>query len=72
MLTHFYPEWDDVDFERAVSEFDPLCEVIEAKDGLKPRGLIFYQRLRLSVPPSLALTSRSALPLPSGRRASIP
>ncbi len=35
MLTHFYPEWDDVDFEAEVAKFDPLCEVIEAKDGLQ-------------------------------------
>ena len=34
MLTHFYPEWDDVDFEQALAGFDPFCEVIEAKDGL--------------------------------------
>ena len=35
MLTHFYPEWDEVDFESEVAKFDPMCEVIEAKDGLK-------------------------------------
>jgi ribonuclease BN (tRNA processing enzyme) len=35
MLTHFYPEWDDVDFQQAVKEFDPFCEVIEAVDGLE-------------------------------------
>ncbi|MFM9905795.1 MAG: MBL fold metallo-hydrolase [Pyrinomonadaceae bacterium] len=35
MLTHFYPEWDDVDFEVEISKFDSLCDVIEAKDGLK-------------------------------------
>lgn len=29
MLTHFYPEWDEVDFAEAVGE-----EVLEAKDGL--------------------------------------
>lgn len=34
MLTHFYPEWDDVDFEKEVAKFDPLCEVLEAQDGL--------------------------------------
>lgn len=34
MLTHFYPEWDDVDFELEVKRFEPLCEVIEAVDGL--------------------------------------
>jgi len=35
MLTHFYPEWDDVDFQKAVAEFSPPCEVIEAVDGLR-------------------------------------
>lgn len=34
MLTHFYPEWDDVDFDKEVAKFEPMCEVIEAKDGL--------------------------------------
>ena len=34
MLTHFYPEWDDVNFANEVKEFDPPCEVIEATDGL--------------------------------------
>lgn len=35
MLTHFYPEWDDVDFAGEVAKFSPFCEVIEAKDGLR-------------------------------------
>ena len=35
MLTHFYPEWDDMNFAEEVAKLDPLCEVIEAKDGLK-------------------------------------
>lgn len=35
MLTHFYPEWDEVDFEKEVARFEPKCEVIEAKDGLQ-------------------------------------
>lgn len=35
MLTHFYPEWDDIDFDKEVAKFDPKCEVIEAKDGLQ-------------------------------------
>lgn len=35
MLTHFYPDWDDVDFNNEVAKFDPLCEVIEAIDGLR-------------------------------------
>lgn len=33
MLTHFYPEWDDVDFSAEVARLEPLCEVIEATDG---------------------------------------
>jgi ribonuclease BN (tRNA processing enzyme) len=34
MLTHFYPEWDNVDFAAEVARYGPLCEVIEAVDGL--------------------------------------
>ena len=34
MLTHFYPEWDDVDLAEEVKRFSPNCEVIEARDGL--------------------------------------
>ncbi len=34
MLTHFYPEWDDVDFKEEVAKIDPFCDVIEAQDGL--------------------------------------
>lgn len=37
MLTHFYPEWDDVDFEAEIAKFEPMCEVIEAADGLQIR-----------------------------------
>jgi ribonuclease BN (tRNA processing enzyme) len=33
MLTHFYPEWDEVDFDEEVGRFEPMCEVIEARDG---------------------------------------
>lgn len=35
MLTHFYPEWDEVDFQKEVEKFSPMCKVIEAQDGLK-------------------------------------
>lgn len=35
MLTHFYPEWDEFDFQKEVAKFTPLCEIIEAKDGLR-------------------------------------
>ncbi len=35
VLSHLYPEWDTVDFEREVARFSPPCEVIEAKDGLQ-------------------------------------
>jgi ribonuclease BN (tRNA processing enzyme) len=35
MLTHFYPEWDDVDFKTEISRFEATCEVIEAVDGLR-------------------------------------
>jgi ribonuclease BN (tRNA processing enzyme) len=35
ILSHLYPEWDAVDFEREVARFSPPCEVIQANDGLK-------------------------------------
>jgi len=35
MLTHFYSDWDDVDFEKEVSRLSPGCEVMEAIDGLR-------------------------------------
>ena len=34
VLTHLYPEWDAVDFEKEIAKFSPLGEIIEAKDGL--------------------------------------
>ena len=34
VLTHFYPEWDGVDFEAEVAKFSPFCEVVQAEDGL--------------------------------------
>lgn len=35
ILTHLYPEWDNVDLVKEAAKFSPLCEVIEAKDGLR-------------------------------------
>ena len=35
LLTHFYPEWDEIDFQKAAAKFSPGCEVIEATDGLR-------------------------------------
>ncbi len=35
MLTHFYPEWDEIDFAEVVAAFHPPCEVIAAADGLR-------------------------------------
>lgn len=35
MLTHFYAEWDNVDFEKEVRRLSPGCEVLQAVDGLK-------------------------------------
>jgi ribonuclease BN (tRNA processing enzyme) len=35
MLTHFYSDWDDVDFEKEVGRLSPGCEVLQAVDGLK-------------------------------------
>lgn len=34
MLTHLYPEWDELDFHKEVGKFQPMCEVVEAADGL--------------------------------------
>lgn len=35
MLTHFYPLWDEVDFDKEVAKFSPMCEVIQAADGMR-------------------------------------
>lgn len=35
MLTHLYPEWDSVNFDKEVSRLSPGREVIEAVDGLR-------------------------------------
>lgn len=35
VLTHFYPEWDKVNFEEEVQKLSPHCEVIQAVDGLR-------------------------------------
>ncbi|MEO8072635.1 MAG: ribonuclease Z [Acidobacteriota bacterium] len=35
ILTHLYPEWDAVDFQKEVQKFSPPCDVIEARDGEK-------------------------------------
>lgn len=35
VLTHFYAEWDEVDFKEEVARLSPGCEVIEAVDGLR-------------------------------------
>lgn len=34
LLTHFYAEWDDVDFADEVEKFAPNIEILEAFDGL--------------------------------------
>jgi ribonuclease BN (tRNA processing enzyme) len=34
ILTHLYPEWDAVDFQKETAKFTPLCEVIESQDGV--------------------------------------
>lgn len=34
VLTHLYPEWDDVDLETEIGRFETACEVIFASDGL--------------------------------------
>ncbi|MBS1797488.1 MAG: ribonuclease Z [Acidobacteria bacterium] len=35
LLTHFYGEWDTVDFDYEVAKFAPPCEVVAARDGLR-------------------------------------
>ncbi len=35
VLTHFYPEWDTVDFKEEIRRSSPGCEVVEAVDGLR-------------------------------------
>ena len=35
MLTHFYGEWDAVDFQAEISKYSPPCEILEATDGLR-------------------------------------
>ncbi len=35
VLTHLYPEWDTVNFEKEIAKFSLSCEVLKAKDGLK-------------------------------------
>ena len=35
LITHFYAEWDDVDFAAEVRKLEPRCEVIQAFDGLR-------------------------------------
>lgn len=35
VLTHFYPEWDTVDFDEEVARHSPGREVIEAVEGLR-------------------------------------
>jgi len=35
VLTHLYPEWDAVDFQKEVRRFSPPCAIIEARDGLR-------------------------------------
>lgn len=35
VLTHLYPEWDEVDFDKEMAKYDERCEVIQAFDGLR-------------------------------------
>lgn len=35
LLTHLYPEWDEVDFKKEIEKFSPDFEVVEATDGLR-------------------------------------
>ncbi len=46
VLTHLYPEWDNVDFQKEVSAYSPMCDVIEARDGLQ---ISFPDNVKLKV-----------------------
>jgi len=35
VLTHLYPEWDTVNFEKEVAKFSPNREILKAFDGLR-------------------------------------
>ena len=35
VLTHLYPDWDDVDFDEEVSKLRPGIEIVQAFDGLR-------------------------------------
>lgn len=35
LLTHFYPGWDEVDFEAEIAKLKPYCQILEARDGLR-------------------------------------
>jgi ribonuclease BN (tRNA processing enzyme) len=35
VLTHFYSDWDDVDFAAEIGKFEARCEVVAAFDGLR-------------------------------------
>ena len=35
VLTHFYAEWDEIDFDHEVEKFSPPCQIIQARDGLR-------------------------------------
>lgn len=35
VLTQLYPEWDAIHFQKEIAAFSPVCEVIEARDGLE-------------------------------------
>lgn len=35
VLTHLFEDWDNVDFAAEVKKFEPMCEIIEAVDGLR-------------------------------------
>ena len=34
VLTHLYPEWDEVDFAREIEKFSPGVPILEARDGM--------------------------------------
>lgn len=35
VLTHLYPEWDQIDFEREIVRYEPMCRTDQATDGMR-------------------------------------
>lgn len=35
VLTHFYAEWDAINFHKEITKFSPRCQIVQAVDGLR-------------------------------------